>query len=517
MSKSRRNVLLITLDQWRGDCLSALGHPCVKTPNVDALFSDGMLFRNHYSVCVPCSPARASLLTGMYQQNHRVVRNGTPLDDRHDNLARALRTAGYQPTLFGYTDTSLDPRVHDLETVTRHGYENVLPGFDEGLLLTDGNPVPWMDHLKAQGYDFATREAAFTPSAEENNAGERGRSYAPARFKHQHSQTALVTDKTIEYVGTTKPGWCVHLSYLRPHPPFVAPEPWNAMVNANDVPLPVRATDFLTDAEVHPWMRTALGKHNDWFDPSTQEVLGTKQYDREMRQLCATYFGLVSKVDYYIGKLLDHLKSSGQYENTLIILTADHGELLGDHWLFGKRSYFDSAYHVPLIICDPAQPSSKRGYIEQAFTESVDVMPTVLDALDIDIPRQCDGYSLMPYLRGDKPSNARHDLHWEYDFRDQDNAELEKQLGIAIDKCQMNVIRDQHYKYVHFTNLPPLLFDVQNDPAELINLADDPTHATVLADMAQRMLSWRMRNDERTLTDVNVTREGVFKGSARVC
>ncbi|NEO17624.1 sulfatase-like hydrolase/transferase, partial [Moorena sp. SIO3E8] len=107
------NVLLITADQWRGDCLGAAGHPLVKTPAIDALAADGVLFRRHYCQATPCSPARASLLTGLYQMNHRVCRNGTPLDARHDNIARAMRRLGYAPALFGYTDTSVDPRRCD--------------------------------------------------------------------------------------------------------------------------------------------------------------------------------------------------------------------------------------------------------------------------------------------------------------------------------------------------------------------------------------------------------------------
>ena len=105
-----KNVLLITADQFRGDCLSALGHDFVKTPHLDALASDGALFRNHYCQATPCSPTRASLLTGLYQLNHRVVRNGTPLDRRHDNLARMVRRHGHDPVLFGYTDQTRDPR-----------------------------------------------------------------------------------------------------------------------------------------------------------------------------------------------------------------------------------------------------------------------------------------------------------------------------------------------------------------------------------------------------------------------
>ena len=117
------NVLFITADQWRGDCLSAAGHACVKTPNLDALALDGALFTNHYSQASPCGPARASLYTGMYLMNHRSVRNGTPLDARHTNVALEVRKAGFDPALFGYTDISPDPRQYaprNLSTTLRH-------------------------------------------------------------------------------------------------------------------------------------------------------------------------------------------------------------------------------------------------------------------------------------------------------------------------------------------------------------------------------------------------------------
>ena len=104
------NVLFITADQWRGDCLSALNHPVVRTPNLDALAAEGVLFRRHFANAVPCGPSRASLHTGMYLQNHRSGTNGTPLDARHTNWAKEAAAHGYDPVLFGYTDTSLDPR-----------------------------------------------------------------------------------------------------------------------------------------------------------------------------------------------------------------------------------------------------------------------------------------------------------------------------------------------------------------------------------------------------------------------
>ena len=498
------NILFITADQWRGDCISAVGHPCVKTPNFDRLIEDGVLFGNHYSVTAPCAPARASLLTGMYQQNHRVVCNGTPLDERHTNLARELRAAGYRPLLFGYTDTSPDPRYHSESEVIEHGYENMMPGFEQGLLLTDGKPTPWLQYLRDHGYSVDSALEAHLGTR--TDGAER---VATPLYRDEHSQTAFLTDQVIDHIDSADADWCIHLSYLRPHPPFVATAPWNTMYSPEQLPAPARAPNPRQYQKLHPWIETAFSGAGNWFGPWIQQEIGSDLYDHEMRKTQAAYYGLVSKVDHYIGKLIDHLKNTGQYDNTFIVLTADHGELLGDHWLFGKGGFFDSAYHIPLIVRHPSQPQSGRAL--SLFTESVDVMPTILEALGLPIPRQCDGHSLMPHIRGEGACDVRQEVHWEYDFRDVESPVPEDLLGITMDERQMNIIRDRRYKYVHFTNLPGLFFDLRNDPLEMNNLIDDPACASEVMRLMQRMISWRMRNDERTLTDIKVSREKIYQ------
>lgn len=510
MRDDARNVLLITSDQWRGDCLSANGHPCIRTPHYDALGRDGVYFRKHYSVCAPCGPARASLLTGMYMQNHRVIRNGTPLDDRHTNIAREARKGGYRPVLFGYTDTSLDPRRYPADRVLSHGYENIMPGFEEGLLLPAEEPEQWLQFLRHNGYPVRSTADAYRPVDDYPGQRSRGKTYSPPRYSADHCQTAFLTNKTIEYIDSAPDGWFVHLSYLRPHPPFIAPEPYNTMYDPKQVPLPVRAESVPAQSDTHPWLRSALGPLGDWFDLRMLEILGTESFEREIRQIRATYYGLISKVDHYVGELIAFLRRTGRYDKTLIVLTSDHGELLGDQWLFGKRGYFDSGYYIPLIISDPRQPEATRGTTVERFTESIDVMPTILEWLGLDVPRQCDGRSLLTWLRGLEPADWRTEVHWEYDFRDVRSRDLERELGIDMDHCQLNVIRNDHHKYVHFTALPPLFFDLESDPAELRNLARDPNHAMELSAMAGKLLSWRMGNDERELTAINVSRRDIY-------
>src|SRR5215831_5009485 len=153
-SRSLPNVLFVTVDQWRGECLSWLDHPVVRTPNLDRVAARGVTFRNHFAQAAPCGPSRASLYTGMYLMNHRSATNGTPLDARHTNVALEARKLGYRPALFGYTDTSIDPRTVPADDERLRHYEGVLPGFDPVCHLPEGDPDLWLAYLVEQGYDL---------------------------------------------------------------------------------------------------------------------------------------------------------------------------------------------------------------------------------------------------------------------------------------------------------------------------------------------------------------------------
>jgi len=191
------------------------------------------------------------------------------------------------------------------------------------------------------------------------------------------------------------------------------------------------------------------------------------------------------------------------------VFTTDHGEQLGDHWLFGKRSWFEQAFHIPLIVRDPRTAADRgRGRQVEAFSEAVDVTPTILEWLGLEVPPACDGESLLPFLAGGEPDHWRAEAHWELDFRDMTGQRLQRDLGLASDQCALNVVRGERYKYVHFAALPPLFYDLQEDPYETRNLADEPGYRERVMEHAQKLLSWRMTHDERTLTGYELTVKG---------
>ena len=494
------NVLFITADQWRGDCLSALGHSVVRTPNLDALAAEGVLFARHFANAAPCGPSRASLHTGMYLQNHRSGTNGTPLDARHTNWAKEAAATGYDPVLFGYTDTSQDPRGLDPRDPLLATYEGPLPGIRPLCHLTMGVPTPWTDYLRNKGFEVPSDIRSAWGYRAQGPDYEEGREHPkPLLYPAQFDDTAFLVNQVIDFIGAAKGPFIAHLSLLRPHPPFVAPEPYNAMYDPSAVPGFRRKATPEEESAQHPWLAHQLCRKS--FRAPSEE--------KKLRRMKAVYYGLGSRVDAEIGRLIRFLKLSGRWESTFIVVTSDHGEELGDHWLIGKGGYFDGSFHIPLIIRDPrSSAESTRGIAVSAFTENVDIMPTLLDAIGAETPVQCDGQSLMPFVEGTQPRNWRAEAHWEFDFRDAADDSVERELGLTMHQCTMNIIRDDRYKYVHFTRLRPLFFDLVSDPGEFVDRAEDPKYLPRVLEYAQKLLSWRMNHDEQTLTHVALTDRG---------
>ena len=196
--------------------------------------------------------------------------------------------------------------------------------------------------------------------------------------------------------------------------------------------------------------------------------------------------------------------------NTLIIFTCDHGEQLGDHHLLGKIGYFDESFHIPLVIRDPSpEAASSYGRIVDQYTETIDVMPTVLDWVGAAVPRACDGRSLQPFLRGETPEAWRTAVHYEFDFRTSFGNVGQQVLNLHMDQCSLAVLQDTRYKYVHFDALPPLFFDLEADPGQFRNLATDPAYASRMLEYAQKMLSWRLHHADRTLTGYSASPHGL--------
>lgn len=498
-----RNVLWIIADQWRGDSLGQLGHPSALTPNLDRLAQEGVTFRQHYGQGAPCGPARASMLTGQYVMNHRVTANGVPLDDRHPTLPREVRRAGIDPSLIGYTTTTLDPRIVGFGDPGAREIGDVMQGwrvvahFDE---VEYRNYFAWVE---GRGYKLPDRPTDLWRPRQDIAGPPIAANGLPAAL----SDTAWAGENAVTFLRSTRPDrpWLLHLGFYRPHPPFAAPEPWHEAVPMQCLTAALRGS-IEDEAEQHPAMRHFLStqKRSAFFEGA--DGLVTPLSDQDIARTRRAYYGLLAEVDHWIGQVLAELKRTGQWDNTLIVFTSDHAEQLGDHHLLGKLGWFDQSYHLPLII---RAPDGVRGRVVDAFTEAVDLMPTILDWLGLPIPRACDGVSLASWLAGETPTSWRDAVCFEFDLKGGWPRAAPPPLGLPFDASGLCAMRTRDWKYVHFAAMPPVLYDLRTDPSEQRNLATDPGHADMLQQAMSRMLTWRMRHADRTLTQYCATPDGL--------
>ena len=471
------NVLLITLDQFRADCLSVAGHPLVKTPNLDRLAKNGVRLTKHYSQCAPCSPGRASLYTGMYQMNHRVVANGTPLDRRFDNVALLARRAGYKPTLFGYTDQSVDPRdTTGADDWRLNTFEGILPGFDCELFIPEPHDL-WINHLNEHGFDVPmnAKQALLTEPDR------------PAEF----GQSAFLTDHLLGWLKKQDGPWFAHASYLRPHPPYSAAGKWSKAYDPADVELPIAP-----GSDLHP-------SHEMFMQLESASAPADEAGKRHMR---AQYYGMIGDVDEQLGRVWDALVEMNMWDNTMIIVTADHGEQLGDHGLKEKLGFFPQSYHILGIVRDPRN-SAQFGTTVNEFTENIDIFPTIAEALGQPVPSQCDGLPLTPFLSGDQPPWWRDAATYEYDWRSWFILQSQRQWpwDQRLEQQHLTTRVYDNRAYVQFGNGSWLSFDLAADPTWRTYLTD--TSATL--QMTQEMLVWRSRHTNRQLTSMLIENGGI--------
>jgi arylsulfatase A-like enzyme len=501
----RLNILFITADQWRGDCMGYAGHGVVRTPNLDRLAAGGVAFMRHYAQAAPCSPARACLYTGLYQMNNRVCRNGSPLDQRFDNVALAARRAGYDPTLFGYTDQSPDPRGLPPGDPDLTTYEGVLPGFTARAKLPEHEKA-WLSWLRTQGLDLVDHDHAHLPVG----AAPGSVTAAPPAYSKDQTQTAFLVGEFGRWLTEQDPGrpWLAHLSFLRPHPPFIVPEPYNTMFAPEAVDGFRRAPSPEAELQLHPLLEFGLGHTGKGdFVPGAKGLVRDFT-EAEFRQIKATYYGMIAEVDAQLGRVFDLLEASGAWDETLIVFTSDHAEMMGDHWYLGKGGFFDESQHIPLIIRDPTRRNAFGSKVE-AFTEAVDLFPTLLGYFGTQPTHHPDGASLMPFLAGEQPAGWRDAVHWEFDFRDVAGRGAERWFDLPSTRLNMTALRTERYKYVHFAGLPPLLFDMVADRQNTLNLADDPAHLSVRLELAEKLLAWRAEHLDQTLALSELTPGGV--------
>ena len=502
-----RNILFIMCDQLRWDYLSCAGHPHLETPTIDALAARGVRFTRAYVQSPVCGPSRMSFYTGRYVASHGATWNGVPLKVGEMTLGDYLRPLGVQVALAGKThmraDTEgmqrlgIDPQSIIGVRVSECGFDPF--DRDDGLHAEgpDGRYDPqrprYQRYLNDKGYGGANPWHDWANAAEgEGNALASGwalrHARRPARVAEEDSETPYMTRRAMEFMAQAGDApWCLHLSYIKPHWPYIAPAPYNAMFGPEHVLPAVRSE--AERADPHPLYREFMS------------LRVARSFSREevRAEVIPAYMGLIRQIDDQLGLLFRFMRERGLLRNTLIVFTSDHGDYLGDHWLGEKDLFHEPSAKVPLIVSDPSPEADKtRGTVCDALVEAIDLVPTFLAALGADPAQQShrlEGRSLAPFLAGRPPAEWRRSVFSEYDYS---MLPVATRLGVAPRDARLFMVADRRWKYLHAPGFRPMLFDLETDPQELTDLGADPAHEGERRRLAAELAEWGLRLSQRT-------------------
>ncbi len=486
-----RNLLFIMFDQLRADHLGCYGHPYLRTPNFDALAKRGVRFTRSFVQSGVCGPSRMSSYTGRYVSSHGATWNRVPLPIDEVTLGEYLRAGGLGLDLIGKSHVTPDRhgarRLHldedgDLGRSLMEGSFRLIDRYDGHHAEPLGG---YAESLRRRGYDSADPWtdyviAAETPDGKVVSGWQMRNVNLPARVREEDSETAYTTDEAIRYLrerGDTP--WALHLSYVKPHWPYLAPSPYHKRYRLDQC-LPVKRHPAELQ-QAHPVLKAYRA----------QEECANFMRDEVIDRVRPAYQGLIAQLDDHLGRLWEELDRLGRWKDTIIVLTSDHGDYLGDHWLGEKELFHDTIQRVPYILYDPSdQAQATRGKVFDHWVEAVDTVPTLLDALGLPLPQhRLEGRSLLGWTR-DKPAASegwRTAVFSELDYAYRQARLL---LGRRPDACHAWMVRTADWKYVHWQGYRPQLFNLRDDPDEFFDLGEEPAHDDVRSAMQARLLQW---------------------------
>ena len=496
------NILYIMYDQLRFDYLSCAGHPHLQTPNFDRVAAMGVRFSNAYIQSPICGSSRMSSYTGRYVSSHGAAWNGYPLRVGELTMGDHLRKAGMGCWLIGKTHMKADAEGMarlGLAPDSVIGARQAECGFDvwirdDGLWgygpdgFYDEKRSPYNEYLKAQGYEGENPWADFANAGVTDGQIASGWMFEnadkPANIREEHSETPWLTDRTIDFIEQAEGPWCAHVSYIKPHWPFIVPAPYHDMYGENHVPAPLRHDVEREDA--HPvygaYMQNAISS--------------AFQRDEVRQKVIPAYMGLIKQCDDQLGRLLDYLEQTDRMKDTMIVLTSDHGDYLGDHWMGEKELFHEQSVKVPLIVYDPRpEADATRGTVCDALVESIDLAPTFVEAAGGKVADHIlEGRALTPWLHGEAP-DWRDFAISEYDYS---ATSVCVKLGLEPRDARLFMVFDGRFKLIHAEGgFRPMLFDLDTDPEEFHDLAKTDAHQAEIDRLYGYLAQWGRRLSQR--------------------
>jgi choline-sulfatase len=418
------NIVFICSDQHSGCVLGGNGHPVARTPHLDRLASLGMHFRNAYCGSPVCVPGRASMMTGMYASDVGSYCNSTPFDGRVPSWGNRLKQAGYHCWASGKLDLTAGVDFGFQEVRTAHGHSQ----------------HPDITSLFRAPVCFRPEERAVVNG----------------EFKDRDTSDSELADRGIKFLREQAPKlgrpWAIYIGMHKPHPKWVAQSKYESVYRPAEMPLPVIPPGYLEN------------RHTMFQILANFKNIATPIPEARVRRARAAYFGMVSEVDEYVGRILRAVESNGQLDRTLLVYTSDHGEMLGEHGLWLKNVLLENAARVPLIMAGAGLP---KGKVVDAPVTHADMVATMLDVAGVRVARGLRGRSLV----NTPPEFAFAESHSE-------------------GNCTGSfMVRKGDWKYLYFTGDRPLLFNLRDDPGELRDLAGKPETRAMQKELHGRLTS----------------------------
>ncbi|MCB8962936.1 MAG: sulfatase-like hydrolase/transferase [Ardenticatenales bacterium] len=504
-----RNILFIMCDQLRWDYLSCYGHPHLQTPNLDWLAANGVRFDRVYVQSPVCGPSRACIYTGRYQSTLGVRHNGFPLRSDELGMGDYLHALGMRTAVIGKTDLHRHTEVVERlgidmaapeQTLFREvgfePYERNSGNFPTPLLRRRGQQPRYNDYLRELGYEGENPWHTYANSGiDEDGNLQSGwfnkNARLAANIKEEHSETAYTTNRAMDFMreaGDTP--WCLHLGYIKPHWPYMAPAPYHAMYGPEQM-LPANRTAAERTNPHHPVYAGFL-KYSGGLGFSNDEIRET---------VIRAYMGLVKQIDDHLGRLFAWMREQGLMENTVIVFTSDHGDYLGDHWLTDKYWFHEESVRVPLIIYDPsARADASRGTVCDELVEMIDLVPTFVEMAGGRPDRErLEGRSLLPFLRGETSADWREFVVSEEDYSP---ITVRHHLDLPVEDARATMLRTKRWKFILHERFRPELYDMENDPQEQNDLGEDPGYAELRLELERKLFRWlRQRKLRFTRTE----------------
>lgn len=484
------NVLWIMCDQLRYDCVGANGNRIIKTPNLDRFARESANFSRAFVQAPVCVPSRVSYFTGRYPHSHRNRVNYTPLSETEVLLPARLKAASYSTALVGKTHIYYHYPPTP-EEARRTGFD--LVDLHDSAAFTD----EWSDYVKWRYERDPLRDVYYRRTAKSvpelrGALPPNGNPYRSA-IDEKYTDTTWAgvrTRERLKGLAASRRPFFLFCSFWKPHDPYEVPAPFDSMYNDVEIPLP-KAETLESIQRLPPPLQKLLLR-------GKKPAYGIDRHQLEWAY--RSYYGTVTHLDREIGLVLDTLQQLGLSENTIVVFNSDHGDQLMEHGEFGKNCFFEASIHVPLMFRFPGRIRPGR---YDGLVESVDVLPTLFELIGLPEPVDCQGRSLAPVCDGSGRTAPVRDAVFSENVIPEvitgGNLDFtfEKGKGVkGIRHPDAKMVRTARWKYNYYPEGYAELYDLQNDPGEQNNLANDPAHKPVVDEMKQRLLNWLIAADE---------------------